>query len=332
MSAVVQHTTILIKDLDFKAKYNLSHTQTDLMAYIANVPYWADNVMGYYVLATNKILSDLPFLPQKTFEASLKVLKDLGLVECKIVKVTHWRGSPYIRGIRLTEKGNEYNQHLMLPNQEKRINEFAEENRELKETIAKLRVELEEKKTKEVEKVEELKEEISKTPKEEIEKEEPKEDKLNEFIQKNIKYFGATSRPICNFVPTYQKETTFYINSYNKLSTIAQSGESKQIANPQIVYEFWQWLFINQTRVGDKIDFSKTPTFKQLEARFINRTIKIGEEKLQISSFVKEGDSVKIKVKEKEGKERFLLNGETKEAMLFELGYCQRVLLEVLIG
>ena len=54
---------------------------------------------------------------------------------------------------------------------------------ERKETIAKLRVKLEEKKTKEVEKVEEIKENISKIPKEET-----------------------------------PKETTFYINSDNKLS------------------------------------------------------------------------------------------------------------------
>jgi len=317
MSARPQHTQILIKDLDFKAKYNLSHTQTDLMAYIANVPYWADKVMGYYVLATNKVLSDLPYLHQKTFEASLKVLKDLGLVECTIVKVTHWRGSPYIRGIRLTEKGNEYNKNLMLPNQEKRINEYKDEMEELKETIAKLRVELEEKEIKKVEKIKE---------------ESPKEDKINEFIQKNIKSFGKTSQPICNFVPTYQKETTFYINSYGKLSTIAPNGESKQMSNPQMVYEFWQWLYLNQARVGDKIDFTKTPTFEQLEARFINRSIKIGEETLQISSFVKEGEQVKIKVKEKEGNERFLLNVKTKEEMVFEMGYCQKVLLEILIG
>ena len=133
-------------------------------------------------------------------------------------------------------------------------------------------------------------------------------------------------------MPTYQKKTTFYINSYGKLSTIAPNGESKQISNPQMVYEFWQWLYLNQARVGDKIDFTKTPTFEQLEARFINRSIKIGEERLQISSFVKEGEQVKIKVKSKEGKERFLLNVETKEEMVFEMGYCQKVLLELLIG
>ena len=87
MSARPQHTQILIKDCDFQARYDLSHTQTDLMAYMVNVSYWADCVDGYYVITTSKILSDLPLMGEKTFQASFKVLKEKGLIESKIVEV-----------------------------------------------------------------------------------------------------------------------------------------------------------------------------------------------------------------------------------------------------
>jgi len=106
MSIQPQHTQTLIKDLDFQAKYRLSHTQTDLMAYLINVPYWAIKVDGYFVIATSKIISDLPSMGKKTIEASFKVLKDLGLIRTKMVKVTKFKNIPTLRAIYITEKGS----------------------------------------------------------------------------------------------------------------------------------------------------------------------------------------------------------------------------------
>jgi len=65
-------TQILIKDLLFQEKYSLSHSQTDLMAYLVNVPYWATKVDGYFVITTSKIMTDLPMMGEKTIEASFK--------------------------------------------------------------------------------------------------------------------------------------------------------------------------------------------------------------------------------------------------------------------
>ena len=96
MSTVPQHTQILIKDFDFQAKYHLTHSQTDLISYLVNILSWAICIEGYYVIATSKIMSDLPSMGLKTIEASLKVLKDLELIESKVVKVTQWKGMPHI--------------------------------------------------------------------------------------------------------------------------------------------------------------------------------------------------------------------------------------------
>ena len=110
----------------FQKKYSLSHTQMDLMAYFVNLAFWTIIVEGYYVIATKKIMSDLPEMGQKTIEASLKRLKEIGLIE-----------------------------------------------------------------------------------------------------------------PICNFVPTWLKETTFYINSYNKLALVTPKGEYKQLVDPIAINRFW---------------------------------------------------------------------------------------------
>jgi len=96
-----------VKDMLFQKKYSLSHTQMDLMAYFVNLAYWTIIVEGYCVIATKKIMSDLPEMGQKTIEASLKKLKEVGLIETTIVEVKVWNGNPRIWGLKLTEKGKE---------------------------------------------------------------------------------------------------------------------------------------------------------------------------------------------------------------------------------
>jgi len=317
MSSIAQHTQILIKDCDFQAKYSLSHTQTDLMAYMVNVPYWADCVAGYYIITTSKILSDLPFIGEKTFQASFKILKEKGLIESKIIEVKDWKGKPKLRGIRLTSRGKLYKSNMILPSQDKKIRELEKALNEAIEELA----------------VSKKKEKISEPPKVETQPtpQPPKKEKIDEFIKDMSRHFGLNSKPLCNFVPTYKKETTFYINSYNKLSVITPENSFKQLTNPKTIHEFWQWLYLNPQRVGNKIDFSKAPTQQELNDRFINRTIKIGGEKKRILAFVQEQNGIKVKVKNEDGSERFLINLNTKKEMIFELEYCQEVLFRVLV-
>ena len=326
MSALPKRTTILIKDLLFQEKHALTHTQTDLMAYLVNVSYWATVVEGYHVIATSKIMSDLPCLGEKTFEASLKVLKELGLVQSKVVRVIQWQGKPYIRGIRLTEKGKEYNNKLVLPTQDEKLRNV---QKELKEALAKITILESKEKTQASGK--EAKQsgingqiEFKETPSA------PKKEKIDEFIEEHIKYFAMTSKLICNFVPNFHKETIFYVNSYNRLSIIMPNKKSRQIKNPESIYAFWEWLYLNPQRIGDKIDFSKKPTATALKRRFINRTIKLSGQERTIVDFVAVEGGVKIKVKEPNGEEQFLLNSDTKEDMIFELENCQKVVLEIL--
>jgi len=323
MSKVQQHTQILIKDLDFQAKYHLSHTQTDLMAYMVNVTHWATSIDGYYVIATAKVLSDLPHLGEKTFEASLQVLKALGLVQCKIVEVKNWKGKPKLRGLRLTKKGQEYNAKFFLPTNEKKLEKenktLKDENQKLKETIELLTIAKEEEKP-------QKEEPTLPKPSFEIEK-----DELDEFIQKITQYFGRNSKPICNFVPQFNKNTTFYINSYNRLSVLTPQNEFKQLSNPKSINEFWEWLFLNPQRIGDKIDFSKVPTVKNLKDRFVDRIIKIKGVKSTIIDFVEAQNGVKMKIKTKSGAELFILDADTQKDKIFGLVDCQKIVLKILV-
>ncbi|CAA6825433.1 MAG: Unknown protein [uncultured Sulfurovum sp.] len=246
MSALPNRTQILIKDLPFQEKHKLSHSQTDLMAYLVNVTYWAINIEGYFVIATSKILSDLPAMGQKTIEASLKVLKDLELIECKTVEVTQWRGKPKLRGVKLTQKGKEYNAKLVLPSQDEEVKKLKLEIKELKETIKSLSVS----------------ESEASAPKEEARLKPsvpsmPTLEAIEIFVDDVTKRFSKTAQPICNAVPKWEKETTFYINSYNKLSIITAQKEHKQLKNPLEIKQFWEWLFGQKHRVGDTIDFTK---------------------------------------------------------------------------
>ena len=316
MSALPQRTQILIKDLLFQKKYNLSHSQTDLMAYLVNVSYWAICVDGYFVISTSKIKSDLPEMGEKTIEASLKVLKDLGLIYSKIVEVKSWKGKPKLRGIQLSNKGKEYNAKLILPTQDKRMRALEQEIKELKETIENLTVNPVQKENKKEETLLPIKL--------------PQKEAIEPFIETIKKRFSTHGKPICNAVPQWEKETIFYINSYNKLSLITKDKTYKQLSNPSEIYHFWQWLFLNPERIGDTIDFSKTPTIKVLEKRFLNQIVIIGKKEEKIYAFVSFKNGVKIKVENQEGKVRFIVDSSTGKEKIFSLDTCQDILFGVL--
>ena len=326
MSSLSQHTQILIKDLDFQAKHQLSHTQTDLMAYMVNVTYWADVVDGYYVIATLKILSDLQNLGKKNFEISLRALKEKGLIQTKIVEVRRWRGKPKIRGIRLTEKGKLYHSNMVLPSQEPKVRELEKKNQELQETIDRLMLE----KTEKIEKPQEEIQEPKPKPAPKSTPQPPKTVKIDTFIQEMRQHFGLNSQPICNFVPNFHKETTFYINSYNKLSIITPENDFQQIRNPQAINEFWQWLYQNPQRIGNKIDFSKKPTTQELKDRFVGRSIKIMGNNQTISNIIEVKNGVKINIIDSSKKEMTLISSETQKDMILEKEHCQRVILKIL--
>jgi hypothetical protein len=214
----------------------------DLMAYLVNVPYWAIEIESdYYVLTSSKILLDLPHLHIKTLEATLKVLKDGGFIQTKLVKVTTWTSANKMRAIKLTEKGKEYNNKLILPNQNEKVIKLEKalkiseaEKAELKKTLEK----------REVSKTDE-----SVKPKQKIPHYTPNTN-LIKFIEDTSKTFAKTGENICNSVPNWKKEVLFNINSYGKLSIRIDQNSEKQVKEATQLTLFWLWLFTNQHRVG----------------------------------------------------------------------------------
>jgi len=167
----------------------------DLMAYFVNLAFWTIVIEGYCVIATKKIMSDLPEMGQKTIEASLKRLKEVGLIETTIVEV-----------IALKKKV-----------------------KELEATIEQLTVSTEEKN------------QNVRNPSVHAQTTEakPSDSEFAGFVNVIKQGFGTSGEPICNFVPTWLKETTFYINSYNKLALVTPKGEYKQLVDPIAINRFW---------------------------------------------------------------------------------------------
>jgi len=97
----------------------------------------------------------------------------------------------------------------------------------------------------------------NKTPKK-TEKEKQKEiaqelNDIDKFRKKIIKEFAQSGKPICNCVANeddWAMHTTFYVNSYNRLSICLPNGKFQQISNPKQVENFWRWGFYHQDRIG----------------------------------------------------------------------------------
>ena len=66
-----KRTRILVKDLLFQEKYQLTDTQVDIMSYIFNAFTWAMKIEGFMVLTSKKIIGDLPHIGEKTLSATL---------------------------------------------------------------------------------------------------------------------------------------------------------------------------------------------------------------------------------------------------------------------
>jgi len=285
-------TRIIVKDMLFQKKYSLSHTQMDLMAYFVNLAYWTIVIEGYCVIATKKIMSDLPEMGQKTIEASLKKLKEVGLIETTIVEVTQWNGNPRIRGLRLTTNRKEYNSHLVLPSQDKEVIALKKKVKELEAKNEQLTVST----------TEDSEKGRNQSVNTRTTEEKPSDFEFAGFINVTKKTFGTSGEPICNFVPTWMKETTFYINSYNKLALLTPKGEYKQLTNPIEINHFWRWLFEHQNRVGKMINFTKPLDLKELKEQYLGVDIVLAKTEFTIEDLVGVEEGVKMKLRNKTNK------------------------------
>ena len=321
-----QRTRILVKDILFQEKYNLTNTQLDIMSYIFNAISWARVERGYFVLTTKKICSDLPYISEKTLEASLRALKAQGLIEVEIVTVAKWNGAK-VRGIKITAKGMEYNNSLYKPSQQdivkKMQDEIDELNRIIREEKSPTIQEPTEPKPPKDEKVEEKK------PKEE----KPKKDKpkglkqtFTQFVKEITGVFGTTGEPICNQVKGWHKETIFYINSYNKLSVITPLGDYRQLKNPREINRFWSWLYRNKDRVGVLYDFSKPLDVEELNHRFKGLKIEVNDIKLTVQEIIPAIGGVKIRVKSAD--KSIILSNPQKGEIIYSYSECEAILLK----
>ena len=313
-----KRTRVLIKDLLFQERYKLTHSQMDLMSYIVNAMYWAISVDGFFVLATNKIMSDLPTIGIKTLEANLKALKDADLIKTKMVQVKDWNGKPFLRGIKLTVLGEEYNNHYITSMEDKerkeykdKIKKLEDKQKELEDIISNLKVPEDTPKT-----VEKTEPKPDNTPPKV--KPSTKQQNLLDFIKDTKKTYQELSLPICNSVPTWQKEVEFYINSYNKLTIKLPNQEYQQIKEPEKIHHFWKYLYNNPEQIGKVIDYSNPLNCNELIYRYRGVGIKLGDIKLSVVSFYeKEVGKVIIEVlKDGETNSKILQNNKGADAIV----------------
>jgi hypothetical protein len=140
---------------------------------------------------------------------------------------------------------------------------------------------------------------------------------FEDFIRKTRNRFLLTSEPICNRVEGWQKETTFYINSYGKLSLTTPSMNFLQVENAIDINKFWRWLFNNQHRVGKLIDLEQmTNNLLELNNKYKDKEIKINGKTRWIEELVDKNEGVAIKVRNEHGSVAVLFNA-SKEPIVY---------------
>ena len=108
------YTTVI--DRRFRITHGLTQTQTEVIAYLVMiVQSWKALIFidEYFVILTSKIKNDL-LLGEKTIEASITKLKQLGLIETQLVKVPKWSSNENFRGVKITELGKTYSLRVNL--------------------------------------------------------------------------------------------------------------------------------------------------------------------------------------------------------------------------
>lgn len=125
-------TTVL--DREFRIKYNLTTTQTEIIAYLVMISQSWKNLIrvdGYFVILTSKLEQDL-LLGQKTIEAAITKFKKLGLIETKLVKVEQWNSNENFRGVKLTDKSLNYSLSHYKPAVHQEIVDLKKENENIR--------------------------------------------------------------------------------------------------------------------------------------------------------------------------------------------------------
>lgn len=170
-------TRILVKDLEFQAKHQLTHTEVDIMAYIINALSWSLKVGECLVIVNKKFLDDLPQIGIKTLENTLKELEAKGLIERESVRVPKWRNAT-VRGIIITIAGLKYNNHYYNTDEQKIIKNLEEQLISVNKKLQDLKISYEKVEVKAVEK-----EEIKNEEKPQVA--EPLEDKIVQNDESN---------------------------------------------------------------------------------------------------------------------------------------------------
>ena len=327
-----KRTRVLVKDILFQEKYKLSHTQVDIMAYIINASMWAVRVGSFFPITNKKFHTDLPQIGEKTLEEALRELKSMELIEVQMITVPQWNNAR-VRGIQVLPKGLEYNSYFSQMGENEIISHLKHLNMEL---MAQL------KEKDNIIKTEKITENETQAE-EKVTKKESKDDKIiedaiedknkysdlgfTEFVKTVTKEFGQTSQPICNGVKGWKKETLFYINSYNKLTIVNQSGEAVQLKNPVEISNFWKYLYENRDKIGQVRDFSKeTLTIDELNSRYAKMDIILNGTIFQIDKITKFKDGVKVSIKNMTNGDIVVISRDG-EAVSFGLQECEDVIL-----
>ena len=276
---------------------------------------------AFFPLTNKKFHEDLPQISEKTLEESLRVLKSMELIEVQMISVPQWNNA-YVRGIAVLPKGLEYNAHYYQSNEQDIIDNLNvqmltkdQEIRELKEQLKELEAIDTENKI-----VQEAIEEDDTTNYDDLE--------FTTLVKTVTKEFGATSQPICNGVKGWEKETQFYINSYNRLTILSPSGEVTQLKNPLEINDFWKYLDKNRHQIGKVIDFTKKLDVEELNRRYVNMEIVIQEKKFNVHKIEKFKDGVQVAITNKDNEKIAMLSKDGK-AMVFGLEECEKVLLGI---
>ena len=337
-STLPKCTRTVVLDLLFMQKYLLSKTETMVFYYLSLLKTWVKYRDGeYFVILSKKIEQDLKLHP-KTVEASLTKLKKLDLITTKRVEVKEWNENKKYRAIAITSIGREYNlshykeseyqysRELEKENEAFRVqqDELVIENKKLKREKEELELQPQtddkilkeaidranrlESEKKELEaKLELVLNQQTQTPNEKKQKEKD----IDTFQTKIIKEYARTGRPICNAVKInnlWAVKTRFYINSYSRLAIYTESGNSKQIADPKQIEDFWKWLFDHQNRVGVLLDETKKADISPLIG-YIDKPLLVNQKPYRVTSLKPVIGGVEMKLTDGEGKILDATNG-----------------------
>ena len=328
-----KRTRVLVKDILFQETYKLTHTQVDIMAYIINALGWATKVGAFFPLTNKKFHEDLPQISEKTLEESLRALKAMELIDVQMITVPSWKNAR-VRGILVLPKGLKYNNSYYQANEQEIIDNLQKQVFAKELEIKALKEQLEDPET--IQKEEKIIEEALLKREEEMieeallqQEEGTNFDKLSftELKDTVTKEFEKSSEPICNGVKGWKKETTFYINSYNKLSVLTPSGNVIQIQDPVKINAFWKYLDVNRHKIGNLIDFSTKLTLEELKKRYLGMNIFFSDIKLRVYNIkeVKNGVIVSVQDRKTGYTTTISRNGED---VIFGFEECEDALLE----